>query len=110
MNLDELVNSISEQEHREDLTHWVSKWKKDETNIHALYQLIAKWHGNVWFQNQNSQNAFYNNLQKFKHEAIDGLKGMTVNERLFWFGLFEEWDLANNSEQERIRNKIGAPL
>lgn len=112
MNIDELVNSISKKESRDDLAHWVSKWKKDETDIYALYQLIAKWHGNVWFQDQdqNNQDVFHANLQKFKREAIDGLGGMTVNERLYWFGLFDEWAQANSNEQERIRNKIAAAL
>ena len=110
MNIEQLVKSISEQKYRDDLSLWIGKWKKDETDIDELYGMIDKWHGNVWFKNQSNQNEFYNNLQKFKSDVVDKLEGMTVNERLYCFGLFDEWDYANNSEQDRIRNKIKASL
>lgn len=109
MNIDELVNSIPEVGHRADLAHWVSEWKKDDTDIYRLYELIAKWHGNVWFDDQSAQNKFWSNLQAFKVDAVDGLDGMTVNERLYWFGLFEEWDSSDSKGQQQIRCKINAP-
>ena len=109
MNIDELVNSIAEDEHRISLARWVDEWKKDDTDVHNLYRLIVKWHGNVWFQNQEKHDGFRSDLQAFKESAIDGLGGMTVNERLYWFGLFEAWDHADNQGQQRIRRKLDAP-
>ena len=109
MNIDELVNLIPEEDLRSNLSHWVNEWKKDDTDIHRLYELIAQWHGNVWFQDQKSQAEFWSNLQGFKRNAIDSLGGMTVNERLYWFGLFEEWDSSNKKGQQRIREKLHAP-
>jgi len=108
MNIDELVNSIEEAELRENLSHWVSEWKKDETDINKLYALVAKWHGNVWFKDPDQQNKFWSNLQSFKEHAIDGIGGMTVNERLYWFGMFDEWDNSDEIGQQRIRNKLHA--
>ena len=108
MNIDELVNSIPEDRLRLNLFHWVSEWKKDDTDIHRLYEIVAKWHGNVWFQDQKSQNEFWSSLQAFKINAIDGLGGMTVNERLYWFGLFDEWNNADKKGQQCIRGKLHA--
>ncbi len=87
MNLDELVNSVSEEEQRRNLAHWVADWKEDGTDIYRLYEMIGKWHGNVWFIDEDAQNEFYSDLQSFKSNAIDNLGGMTVNERLFWITL-----------------------
>lgn len=58
MNIDELVNSIDESELRENLGHWVFEWKKDESDVNKLYELVAKWHGNVWFKDQIKQTNF----------------------------------------------------
>lgn len=43
MNIDELISSIEETELRENLGHWVCEWKKDESDINELYELVAKW-------------------------------------------------------------------
>jgi hypothetical protein len=108
MNLDELVNSIPEKEHRERLSNWVRDWKKDSSDIEALGELIEKWHGNVWFNSQQHQNEFYEEFIKFKSVAISGVGGMSVNERLYWFGLFEEWDSSDQEDHLRIRGKVHA--
>lgn len=108
MNIDELVSSIEENELRENLSQWVCEWKKDESDINKLYEMVAKWHGNVWFKDQSKQNEFWLNLQVFKDKAVTGIGGLTVNERLYWFGLFGEWDSSNETDQQRIRGKLHA--
>ena len=86
----------------------MNEWKKDNNDVVALGKLIAKWHGNVWFENQENQNRFYEAFLKFQSEAIEGVEGMTMNERLYFFGLFEEWDCSDDSGQNRIRGKLHA--
>jgi hypothetical protein len=108
MNLDDLVNSILEEEQRMKLAHRVTEWKEDETDIYGLYEMICKWHGKVSIEGEVAQDNFYSNLQSFKSNAIDNIGGMTVNERLYWFGLFEEWDQSELIEQQRIRGKLHA--
>jgi hypothetical protein len=70
--------------------------------------MLTKWHGNVWFQNEQNQNEFYDVLETFKKEAIEGIGGMTMNERLYWFGLFDLWDNSDEDDKNRIRNKLHA--
>ena len=108
MNIDALVNSIEDDELRENLSQWIYEWKQDESDINKLYELVAKWHGSVWFKDSSKQNEFWSNLQEFKEIAIKGIGGMTVNERLYWFGLFEEWDNSDEAGQQRIRDKLHA--
>lgn len=109
MNIDDLVNSINEPDFKVELNDWVHKWKNDDADVKSLYELVAKWHGNVWFVDQSNQNLFWKNLQLFKINAVDCINGMTLNERLYWFGLIDKWDNSNEDVQEKIRNKLHAP-
>jgi len=108
MNIDELADSISEEELRLNLIKCINVWKSDDRDINDLYNMIAKWHGNVWFKSESESNKFYKNIQFFKTQAIDGIGGLTVNERLFFFDLLNEWENTDKSGQIRIRGKIHA--
>lgn len=108
MNLDELVDSIPEQELRENLFKWVEEWKQDHKDVEALAYLIGKWHGNVWFQNSDVSNEFHSNYQSFKSLAVENVGGLTLNERLYWFGLFEAWENGNETIRQRLRSKLHA--
>lgn len=108
MNLDELVNSVPEIDLRENLSRWVEEWKQDDKDIEKLAYLIGKWHGNVWFQDADASNKFHSEFQSFKSAAIDNIGGLTLNERLYWFGLFELWDSSNETTRNRLRSKLHA--
>ena len=106
MNLDDLCNSISEKELRTNITHWVTEWKQNDKSVHDLSDMIDKWHGNVWFKDENASNDFLNNFQEFKRFAIDNIGGLTVNERLYLFGLFDAWDNQGEITKQRLRLKL----
>ncbi|MES2070050.1 MAG: hypothetical protein V4488_06860 [Pseudomonadota bacterium] len=108
MNLDELVQSIPDSENalREELACLIVEWKRSAEPIEKLDYLVDKWHGNVWFQKIDDSNAFYRNWCKFKKEAISGINGMTVNERLYVFGLLELWGESNDEFRANLRNKV----
>ena len=108
MNIDELVNSIPDEKLRDDMTQIIRDWKEDEKDIEWLSQMFTKWHGNVWFGSNKESLDFLNQLKDFRVNAIEGLQGLTLNERLYWFGLFEHWDTGNESEHNRIRQKLHA--
>jgi hypothetical protein len=110
MNLDELVQSIpnSESDLRNRLFHWIDIWKRNDESIEELCYLIEKWHGNVWFKEDDISNKFHRDWIQFKTSLIYNIGGMTVNERLFHFGLFEIWDSADEKEKSTIRSKLKA--
>jgi hypothetical protein len=108
MNLDELVASIPEADLEAELSHWVGEWKKDSSDVNRLCELITRWHGITWFADQQAQDEFWAKFQLFKRNAIDGLGGMTVNERLYWFGLIDEWSSLGDAGQKRVRTKLHA--
>ena len=46
---------------------------------------------------------------EFRKSAIDGIGGMTMNERLYWFGLFDLFNNAkNDAEEEKFYGKLMA--
>ncbi len=110
MNLDDLVQSIpdSEPDLRNQLAHWVDEWKRSEDSIEKLSYLVGKWHGNVWFKETDVSNKFYQDWTQFKTEAIEGINGMTMNERLYAYGLFALWDSADENAKSIIRAKLKA--
>jgi hypothetical protein len=108
MNLDELVNSVLGTELRKNLFLRVGEWKQDDKDIDALASLIDKWHGNVWFKDKSVSDKFYSDFQRFKNAAIDNIGGLTLNERLFLFGLSDVWDSGNETTQQRLRSKLYA--
>lgn len=112
MNLDELVNSIpnSESKLKQDLKKWISDWKMNDKNIDDLERLIGKWHGNVWFEDQQISNKFYEDFQNFNEKAILGIGGMTMIERLYSFGLLDLWDSSDSKTKNIIRLKLKANL
>lgn len=110
MTLDDLVNSIPESEGnlRKDLAHWVDDWKKSGDSLEQLCSLIEKWHAGVWFSDANASNAFYRNWTQLKAEEIECIGGMTMNERLFVFGLLDLWDNSNAEGRNVLRVKVKA--
>jgi hypothetical protein len=108
MNIDELVKSIPDAKLRDELAQWVQQWKKDDQDVEWLSRMLSKWHGNVWFNNDKASIDFLNHLNLFKRTAIEGLGGLSLNERLYFFGLFEHWEKANEIEQNKLRQKLHA--
>jgi hypothetical protein len=110
MNLDDLVKSIpdSETDLRNRLSHWINIWKNNDESIEELCYLVEKWHGNVWFKEDDISNKFHRNWIQFKTSVIENIDGMTMNERLSHFALFEIWDSADEKEQSTIRSKLKA--
>lgn len=51
-------------------------------------------------QSQAEHSNAYQLWREFKHDAIDRIDGMTMNERLFFFGLFERFDQSDTEKQK----------
>ncbi len=109
MNIDELVESIPEEDIRADLKQLVREWKADATDVNHLGELLVGWQEKTYFKDQEARGQFYKRFKVFQAKAIDEIGGMTMNERLYWFGLFEEWDAADQNGKERVRGKLQAP-
>ena len=55
------------------------------------------------------KNRLYRLGSKFNKEVIEGIGGMTMSERLYWFGLVERFDsLQTEKDQNLIYRKLCA--
>lgn len=105
MNLDELAQSfrnISNEKIIDDLVQYLAAWKSDDRNVNELETMVERLFGNTWMQNETDHSKAYGLWKTFGDDAIQGIGGMTMNERLYLFGLLERFYLSNTEEQKHV--------
>ena len=112
MTIDELadaIRSISSEKEVQRLADLLLEWKSDYKTTEDLNDTIEHYIGNSWFEKDEDHSKIYKMWSSFRDEEILGIVGMTMNERLYWFGLFDEFDACHNQESKlRIYNKLMA--
>ena len=109
MNIDELIvnlTSISNIKFVHELNKWIIDWKSSSKDVNGLKDMVEKFYGNSWIDDQDVFQKLYELWTNFKLEAIDGIKGMTMNERLYYFSLVEIFENENEAGKERIYSKL----
>lgn len=92
MNYDEYIKEVdkfSEDGEASQLKKHLVSWKVNGANVLELANNIERFFGHSWIESQETHNHLYRLWSKFKKEAIEDIGGMTMNERLYWFGLFD---------------------
>ena len=103
MNLDELARafrSISDEPLLNELAQCLEAWKTDDRNVKELETTVERLFGNTWLPGEEIHAKAYGFWKAFRDEVIRGIGGMTMNERLYFFGLFERFD-SSNTEREK---------
>jgi hypothetical protein len=110
MTLDELaatVASTSPDPVVQRLASLLVLWKDDDTSVQALRNDVERYIGNTWIELTEVHKTVYALWSEFVNTAINSIGGMTMDERLFFFDLASEFDLASTDEQrERIYAKL----
>ena len=105
LNIDQLaaaIRSVSPEEAAQRLGEQIIAWKRDDTTAEDLTSRIERTIGYIWFSTDAVHSEVYRLWSEFRSYAIDGIGGMTMNERLYWFGLFQRYDEAK-TEEARLR-------
>ena len=111
MNIDDLaaaIESVAPDKEVHALTEIIKGWKASDATVSELSTTVDRYIGQVWFKNDAIHEKIYSAWQSFKGEAILDIGGMTMNERLYFFGLFGRFDAATEHEQHAIYTKLEA--
>jgi hypothetical protein len=110
MTIDETASAISRTSPDavvQGLARLLVEWKLNAANVDELRTQVERYIGNSWIADDSMHAVVYGLWSAFCSAAIDGISGMSMNERLFHFGLFEEFDNANSPQaREGIYAKL----
>lgn len=114
--LDDLANFIAHSDEPDPATKKLSEyligWKLDGTNVEDLKASVERYLGNTWITKKEVHNKIYKAWSEFSELNISRIGGMTMNERLYAFSLFEMFDKAtetkDSSKTEEIYKKLMA--
>ena len=109
MNLDELISKIKElpdDDSVNDLLFILKDFKKNNKTVLELEHIIETFIDSYW-PKKGKGIKIVNLLNKFKNTTIKNITGMTMNERLFLFCLFDRFDTCKTeSKKELIYKKL----
>jgi hypothetical protein len=101
MNLDELaqkIREVSDEKVVQGLADLLVAWKEDQRTAEQLRESVERYIGNSWIEKDADHSKVYQMWSLFRDQAILGIDGMTMNERLHWFGLVGRYDACRNQE------------
>ena len=105
MNYDEYIKEVdkfSDDEVVARLRKHLAEWQQDDTNVIKLADSIEHFFGNAWIGSEKIHNHLYRLWLHFKTEAITGIGGMTINERLYRFGLFDRFESVQTEAAQKV--------
>ena len=112
MNIDDLISSCKNVSHDpvvSRLTELLTLWKLDDRTVDQLRDHIERFIGNTWIQDRDEHNQVYELWTEFRDANIRGIGGMTMNERLYAFGLIERFDTCEDDDSRaRIYKKLNS--
>lgn len=110
MTIDETASAIGRSSPDavvQGLARLLVEWKLSAANVDELRSRVEHYIGNSWIADDSTHAVVYGLWSAFCTNAIDGIGGMTLNERLFFFGLSEAFD---NADSSQVREGIYAKL
>jgi len=114
MNLDALeaeIRAISRDPLVQGAADLLVAWKESNATAGDLSNSLERYFGGVWINSAQDHERAYSIWSIFRREAIESIGGMTMNERLYWFGLFQRWDsLRSEADRQALYRKLHAAV
>lgn len=101
-SLTQKIRSISKDPIIQKLANQFDEWKLNDRDVRFLDSNIEKFIGTTWIESEEEHNLAYKYWTNFKNENIHTIQGMTMNERLFSFGLIKRYDNCRNREEKDL--------
>jgi hypothetical protein len=83
----------------------ISSWREDDSTVEELLADLDRSLGHTWFRANEDHASVALGIARLR-DTIAEIGGMTMNERLFTFDLFERWDRASESERGVLYRKL----
>lgn len=110
MTIDETASAISRTSPDvvvQGLARLLDEWKRNTDSVDELRTQVERYIGNSWIADDSTHAAVFGLWSAFCKTAIDCIGGMSMNERLFHFGLVEKFDEASSPQaREEIYAKL----
>lgn len=114
MTIDELAQNIrfiSKENQVQRFADLLYDWKRNDQTVEKLSITIDRYIGHSWIEDNDSHRRIFNLWSSFRDNVISGIGGMTMNERLYCFGLIDDFDACQNEKSKlRIYKKLMAKL
>lgn len=81
-------------------------WKDEDGTVEDLDRSIERLMGHTWIERDADHARVHGLWSEFRERAIVPIGGMTMNERLHWFGLTEAFDAGDEDGRSRIYRKL----
>jgi len=102
------IKTVSKDKTATQLSGLLLEWKSDNSNVDDLIQRTEKFIGTTWIESDKEHEIIYKMWSDFRDQIIKGIGGMTMNERLFHFDLFDRFDSGNSNEKDLVYRKLKA--
>jgi hypothetical protein len=83
----------------------VSAWRKDDTTVESLIGDLGRLVNELGFSSHSGRAKVALAIAEL-HDTIEAVGGMTMNERLVSFDLFDRWDRASDAERAVLYGKV----
>lgn len=96
------IRKVSTEKDVQELADVIQKWKTTKKNVIDLRDNIEIRISNIQIEKEINVKKINKIWSDFRDDAIDKIGGMTMNERLYLFGLFDLFDNASNRTKEEL--------
>jgi hypothetical protein len=105
MNLDDLaraIQAVSPEPEAQRLADLLIQWKQGPESVEDLREQVDSFLGDVRFSRDGTRTTISNLWSEFVREGIEPIHGFTMNERLYYFGLFPQYDAVTTRRQKLV--------
>ena len=83
----------------------LAAWKEDDSPVDVLVSDLQRILGGIWFSNNERHATVALTLAKLR-DTVESIGGMTMNERLATFELFDRWDGSSEDQRASLYRKL----
>ena len=112
MNIDELeqqIRAVSADPVVHGVANQLAAWKDSSATAEDLATTMERYIGNAWIGSDRDHDRVYALWSVFRKDSIEAIRGMTMNERLYSFGLLDRFDaLQSDGDRQALYAKLHA--